>query len=98
MFLFNALSQINCFINKSYQLGFRDNYLELIEDGFKVQIPTCSQLEKLSLNGTQNKNDEVKMKKTSKKEKSLTTAQTGATRLVTKVRIELIKNFFKLHK
>ena len=40
-----------------YFKGFRDNYSELIKEGYKIQIPTCDQLEKLKkLNQNDDKN------------------------------------------
>ena len=61
----------------------------MVNSGFNIQIPTCVQLEKGKNTKIENddySDDEINMKKT-KKEQTLTTAQTGETRLVTKVLI-----------
>ena len=64
-------------------LGFRDNFNELKKDGFKVQIPTCVQLEPTTDDETKDDIAEKNIKKN--KEKCLSTLQTANTRLVTKV-------------
>ena len=59
--------------------GFRDIYKMLEEEyRFKVQIPTCSQLEKEK--GKESDNEDTTSKN------ALTTEQTAQTRLVTKVK------------
>ena len=70
----------------------------MVDSGFNVQIPTCVQLEKNKIekakktkvesinDNISDSEDDMNVQKT-KKEKALTTAQTGETRLVTKVNI-----------
>lgn len=68
--------------------GFRDNYWNLVDEGYSVQMPTCVQLERNKIQKKKiisNKDNDEGIKKQSKKQKALTTAQTGETRLVTKV-------------
>ena len=72
--------------------GFRDYYYELVDEGYKVHIPTCAQLENERLkvdetNEGQNIIDFEKDFELTKKSnpKQLTTIQTSKSRLVTKV-------------
>ena len=86
-----------------YFVGFRDYYFELIDQGFKVKIPTCQQLEN-KIHKSEDERTEEANNSSSKQKKSfaLTTSQTGETRLVTKVRFivekqnSLLKNMKSL--
>ena len=70
-------------------MSFRDNYWELINAGFNVQIPTCEQIEKekqkILIKESQTKKIKTKQ--------PLTTIQNSQSRMVTKV-IFQINNFF----
>ena len=78
--------------------------MELINEGYRVKIPTCSQLEQ---HKTQNyflnmdNNDYNKIESSeeeseiNKRTKQITTFQTGETRLVTKVIINENYQFFE---
>ena len=78
--------------------------MELINEGYRVKIPTCSQLEQQKTqNHSQNldNNDHNKIESSeeeseiNKKTKQLTKFQTGETRLVTKVIINENYQFFE---
>ena len=69
--------------------GFRDIYNSLKEDGFKVYIPTCTQLEECI-----DENIEIDSVQTKTLKKNvLTTTQTSNTRFVTKVIFNFVNNY-----
>ena len=65
--------------------------LDIAKEGYKIQIPTCDQLEKLkklNQNDDKNQTEQIDDKiQPTKKQKALTTVQTAETRLVTKANI-----------
>ena len=73
-------------------IGFRDNYWELTDAGYGVQIPTCIQIESQKKKNEDAIQDISGITEKSKPEKSLTTSQTSNNRLVTKVYMYILSS------
>ncbi len=84
MIFCNEYSEI-CFYS-----GFRDIFWFLVNQGFNVKIPTCK-----GLNNLKDKDVDSKLFiEDLDDNRQLTTSQTSDTRLVTKVTIKRLNNYF----